>query len=93
MLRKINNKALKRRITTAFELPKDIMLDLPSVAMVGDEELTVSNHKGIAGYTDGQVRIKTSIGEVKVLGDGLTLREINKENIVVEGKIREIVMC
>jgi len=66
------------------------MLDLPIINAIGDEELVISNHKGIAGYTREQTRVKTSIGEVAVWGTGLILKEISKENIVVVGKIEGI---
>jgi len=79
--------ALKRRITTTFELPRDIMLDLPCINMTGDEELVLSNHKGITEYIKEQVRIKTAIGIVKISGMSLVIKEISRENIVITGKI------
>ena len=89
-MKRINKSILKRRITTAFELPKDIMLDLPSINIIGDEELVLVGHKGIIEYTDEHVRIKTTIGIVKVYGQKMLLKEVSKENIVVAGKIREV---
>jgi len=58
--------------------------------MTGDEELVISNHKGIAGYTRELARIKTSIGEVAVSGRQMTLKQIEKENITIVGKIEGI---
>ena len=89
---KFDKMALKRRVTTTFELPRDIMLDLPSVRMVGDEELVLSNHKGIAEYAKEQVRIKTSLGVVKIVGCGLVIKEINREDIVITGKIETVIL-
>jgi len=83
--------AFKRRITTTFELPRDIMLDWPSIRMMGDEELVLSNHKGIAEYSKEQVRVKTGIGVVKISGRGLEIREISREDIVVVGKIDAVI--
>jgi len=91
-LAKFSKKALTRRITTTFELPLDIMLDLPSINMTGDEKLVISNHKGIVEYIKEQVRVKTSMGIVKVRGSGLVIKEISNENIVIEGKINTVVM-
>ena len=89
---KFDKMALKRRVTTTFELPRDIMLDLPCVRMIGDEELVLSNHKGIAEYAKEQVRIKTSLGMAKILGRGLIIKEISREDIVIVGKIDTIIM-
>jgi sporulation protein YqfC len=82
---------VKRRITTTFELPRDIMLDWPSIRIMGDEELVLSNHKGIAEYTKEQIRIKTGVGAIKISGRGLVIKEISREDIVVEGKIGAVV--
>ena len=87
---RFDKMAMKRRITTTFELPRDIMLDWPSIRMMGDEELVLSNHKGIAEYTKEQVRIKTALGVVKILGRGLAIKEISSEDIVVAGKIDSV---
>ena len=87
---KFDKMALKRRITTTFELPREIMLDWPLMRMTGDEELVITNHKGIAEYTKEQVRIKTALGVAKVLGRGLVIKEISRENIVVAGKIEAV---
>ena len=88
----LGKKMLKRKVTAALELPKDIILDLPTIALVGDEEITISNHKGIGGYTGEQVRVKTAIGMVLISGHKLVLKEVGKEDIVIHGKIKEIVM-
>jgi len=90
-LARFDKMAFKRRITTTFELPRDIMLDWPSIRMMGDEELVLSNHKGIAEYSKEQVRVKTGIGVVKISGRGLEIREISREDIVVVGKIDAVI--
>jgi len=81
---------LKRKMVAALELPKDIMLNLPVVAMTGDEELTVANHKGLAEYAAGHVRVVTPAGIVKIFGTNLVLKEITAESIVIVGKIGQV---
>ena len=81
---------LKRRIVAALELPKDIVLDLPVVAVTGDEEISVSNHRGLLEYGAGHVRLKTTVGTVKIFGTNLVLREISAESIAVRGKIEKV---
>ena len=88
---KLDKMALKKRLTTTLELPRDIMLDWPSVRMMGDEELVMSNHKGIAEYNKGQVRIKTALGMVKIMGRGLVIKEIRREDIIIAGKIDAVI--
>jgi sporulation protein YqfC len=81
---------LKRRITQALELPKDIMLDLPVITVTGDEELILANHRGLVEYAQGFVRLGTTRGAVKIFGSNLILKEITAENIRITGKIDKV---
>ena len=88
---RFDKAALKKRVTTTFELPRDIMLDWPTARMAGDEEIVLSNHKGIAEYTKERVRVKTALGIVRILGRGLVIKEISRDDIVIVGKIDAVV--
>ena len=81
---------IKRKLIAALELPKDIILNFPNIYILGNEEITITNHKGIAGYTDSQIRIKTAIGMYKINGRKLIIKKISKENISIEGKIESL---
>jgi len=84
-------KNFKRKIVTALELPKDIMLNLPVVTATGREELMISNHKGLTEYGAGHVQFSTSIGAIKIFGTNLILREITAESVVILGGIEKVV--
>jgi sporulation protein YqfC len=87
-------KDRKRRIQQQFanflDIPKDIMMDLPKVVMVGDVQVFIENHRGIIVYTSTQVRVNTSIGELEVNGLDLTLRNILPDEIAVEGRVTSV---
>ncbi|MDR2168070.1 MAG: sporulation protein YqfC [Clostridiales bacterium] len=82
--------SLKRRIIQALELPADIMLDLPVVTVTGDEELVLTNHRGLLEYGAGHVRLGCSRGQIKIFGTNLILKEITAESIVIAGKIDKV---
>jgi len=86
-------ESLKRRLAEALELPKEIVLDLPVVTVIGNEEAFLANHKGVLEYATHGVRIKTTLGEFKIVGSDLVLKEINAENIVIIGKIEGVTLC
>ena len=77
----------KRKLVAAMELPKDITLDLPIVAVTGNEEVLIRNHKGLIEYAEGHVKLLTKIGIVKIFGEKLMFREITAESIEIVGKI------
>lgn len=79
-------QSLARRL----DIPQDIVLDLPRITMLGNKQILIENHKGIIEYTSQLVRISLSQGELTVIGAGLMLGNLQQEQILVEGEIREV---
>lgn len=82
-----NNKRLKNRLSDTFELPKEIVLDIPNIKMIGSMEAVVENHKGILEYSQEILRINSASGIIKILGKNLEIKEINQEDILIKGDI------
>jgi len=83
-------KSIEYFLAHFLELPKELVMGLPRITVLGDIQVVVENHRGIIEYTTERVRIATSIGELRVTGTGLALRTIFPEEIAVDGKIRSI---
>ena len=83
-------KNLEYFIAHYLELPKELVMGLPRITVLGDIQMIVENHRGIVEYTTERVRIGTGIGELRVTGTGLALRTIFPEEIAVDGKIHSI---
>jgi len=79
-----------QRLAGMLEIPQDIVLDLPRITMLGNQQLLVENHKGIIEYTPSLVRIKLNQGELLVIGKNLMLGNLQIEQILVEGTVGEI---
>jgi sporulation protein YqfC len=88
MKNKMDN--LKYNISEALELPKDIVMDLPKITILGNIQINISNHKGIIEYTENTLRINSSIGVIKIQGDNLELKTILLEEIIVNGNIESL---
>ena len=82
---KINN--IKTEISNTLELPKEIMLDLPKVILIGNIQLNIENHKGIIEYSPNKIRVSTKSGMIKILGKDLYIKTIIKEEIIITGEI------
>ena len=70
-----------------LDLPKEVVLDLPLVSMVGQDEVTVENHKGLLEYSAETIRIATGAGRLLLTGEGLELKQMLAACIVVKGRI------
>lgn len=88
MKRQIENA--KYTISEALELPIDIMMDLPKLTVIGNIEASLLNHKGIIEYTQETIRINTKSGVFKITGEGLQIKTILSEEIIIVGLIENI---
>lgn len=83
-------KNIKNMITKIMEIPKEVVIDLPLISMIGNEELTVENYKGVIEYNEERIRINTVKGVVKIEGRNMFLREITDDDIEITGTIIKI---
>ena len=81
---------LRKNVTEALELPKEIMLNLPLISLIGQDEVTIENYKGILEYDEEQVRIGTSAGVLRLQGKGLCLKQLSADCMVVTGRIESL---
>lgn len=81
---------LRKNVTEALELPKEIMLNLPLISLIGREEVTIENYKGILEYGEETVRIGTAAGILRLNGRGLCLKQLSAECMVVTGQIESL---
>jgi len=81
---------IREKISNTFELPKDIILDVSKVIVIGTEQITVENHKGIVEYSEELIRINTGSGIMKLSGRKLAIKTILQEEITITGEITGI---
>lgn len=83
-------RRLQQQVADFLELPKDIVLDLPKIVIMGNLQIFVENHRGIVEYTPECIRLVTSHGGLCIKGQDLMLRNIMPDEIMVEGKIASL---
>ena len=81
------NQEIRANLAEILELPKDIILGIPQITMVGNLQLFIENHKGILEYTDTYIRINTKSGILQISGRNLLLKNIIYEEIIIVGEI------
>lgn len=84
------NQEVKKSLAEILELPKDIILDIPKITMLGNLQIYIENHKGIIEYTNNRIRISTKSGALRIIGKNLLLKNIVLEEIVIVGEIQQV---
>jgi sporulation protein YqfC len=85
-----NRKGLKERFSEVLELPKELVLDLPKLTIVGNGDMMIENYKGIMEYGSSRIRVNTGLGMIKITGEYLLLKEITSEDILITGDIHSL---
>lgn len=83
-------RRLSEYIADTMRMPKDVVMDLPVISVCGDREIYIENHKGLAGYTDSEIRIKMRGGVMRVVGSSLKIIVMEYDRMVINGVFRGV---
>ena len=78
------------RTARALDLPADGVAGLPHLDLIGDHELRIENHRGIMSYGDKEIHVGGGKMVIRVQGDGLRLRVMNAQELLITGQIMGI---
>ena len=81
---------LLERTARLFDLPADVLADLPRLELVGDGEVRVENHRGILAYGREEIHVSSGSFVVRISGSGLELRAMTGLELLITGKIEKI---
>ncbi|HHX77968.1 MAG TPA: sporulation protein YqfC [Firmicutes bacterium] len=73
-----------------FELPRDLVLDLPRIILVGKRQIYIENHKGIVEYSTTRIKVNTGVGVAILAGENLTVRNLYAKDLFIEGDISSL---
>lgn len=77
-------------IADFFELPQEIILDLPRITLVGNMQLYIENHRGVISYNQNEVRLSVNKGEVIIRGEGLQIENLLEEELLIKGALESL---
>ena len=81
---------LLRRTAEAVDIPADTVLDIPRVTITGAERVFVENHKGLLGYSEGEMLINGGPVIIKLTGQNFGLRGMTERELEVRGRLRSL---
>ncbi|WP_096153347.1 MULTISPECIES: sporulation protein YqfC [Bacillus] len=90
MLKKFRSR-MNNWLTKNMELPADVMMDLPRITMIGQIHIYIENHRGLLTFSDTELRLLLKQGQLLVKGENFVIKTILPEEILLEGKIHQVV--
>ncbi|WLR56297.1 sporulation protein YqfC [Mesobacillus subterraneus] len=82
---------VRKWMTQKMDLPQDVMMDLPRITMIGHVHIYIENHRGLLTFSDGEVRLMIKGGQLLVKGKAFVIKTILPEEILLEGKIDQVI--
>lgn len=81
---------IKKGIAQKLDLPTDIVLNLPKISIVGNNEITIENHKGIILFETKQVKINSGVGLISIQGSNFEILFMGGNTITISGKFKTV---
>lgn len=73
-----------------WELPPESLTGVMKVTMTGQRQVMVEHHKGLLSYSDSVVEIAGSQGRLRIMGSALSLGGMDRESVVITGRIQAV---
>ncbi|WP_073108578.1 YabP/YqfC family sporulation protein [Hespellia stercorisuis] len=67
--------------------PKDVCKGAPILQVIGREELSIENYRGIIEYSENLLRIQTNAGEIRVTGNNLVMEYYSCFDLKIQGEL------
>ncbi|WP_010097042.1 sporulation protein YqfC [Ornithinibacillus scapharcae] len=88
-MKKIQQR-LRPWLVKYLSLPSDVVMELPRITIIGQLHVYIENHKGLAVFTDTELRLKTTKGYIQIKGSSFVLKMMLPEEILLEGKVTDV---
>ena len=84
------NISLKHKMANLSELPKDVIMGIPVLTLLGNKEINIENYGGIIEYTNHLIRIRTKAGQIIISGHNLYIDYYTNNDMKIIGNIISI---
>lgn len=89
-MNKKENGTLKYRMAEVTSMPKDVVLGVPIVTIIGKCEVRIENYQGIIEYTELLIRIKVKDSQIRVVGRNLQIEYYTNDDMMIMGNIEKV---
>ncbi|MDY5083933.1 MAG: YabP/YqfC family sporulation protein [Candidatus Limivicinus sp.] len=83
-------RELPYELADKLELPEDVLLGSAKLTVTGGRSAVIENHRGVLEYNAERIVVAVPRGKVCLDGTGLRLKAMNKNELLVGGRIRNI---
>lgn len=89
-MRKFNPQQVEERVSNTFSLPKDVMMGLVNIHVMGNRELIIENYKGILLCSENCIKVQTKKQLLIIEGKELNIVYYTDKDMKINGIISSI---
>ena len=78
------------RIRSITEKCPNALNTVSLIELVGQRRVLIEHHMGVLAYSLNEIQIKVSFGKLSVMGNGLYLSQLSREQLVIQGEIQSL---
>ena len=75
------------KLLRVFDITEDALGTVPRITLTGDSRVMIENHRGLAVYEREHIAVNGGRLLVSLHGEDLELMEMNKNEIVISGRV------
>lgn len=77
-------------LAESLELPEEALSDALRVTIIGRRRAVVEHHRGLLVYDAQCVEVSAAAGRARILGADLTLHAMDRDTLIVTGRIAAV---
>jgi sporulation protein YqfC len=81
----------RRFATGVLDMPQDLTMEMPRITMIGQLQMYIENHRGVLWFSNEELRLLLTKGQLLIRGKNLIIRAILPEEVLVEGIVDQVV--
>ena len=80
-------KKLKKNVGDVLDFPPDVVEEGPKITITGRQHILVENYISILDFSEEEIRLETTEGDICFKGKGLGLKVILSTELRIEGEL------
>ena len=86
----MEKEQIREKLASAASMPKDVVLGASVVTMLGRNEVSIENYRGIIEYTDTLIRVQTKSGQIRLTGKKLQVEYYTNDEMKITGAVHTL---
>lgn len=87
---KAKNMNANHPLIDTLELPKDLFLGLPNIALEGNRSVCITNHRGLVRYSRETIVVAVKSGSIQITGRELMIPKFTRDVMEIRGYLEGV---